>query len=606
MSRRGFTIPETLMVLGLLGVLMALAFQSLGDARPEGQAVAQEVTAQLRAARQKAQTHQQRVALILPGNVTRSVSLLEGSVVPRVTRTLRFDTQYPGAKLIAAPGVLDAPTKTWLNTLQDRPVVVFDSRGLASGTSVIGVAGPVPWRVTVTPEGTVECARGPVADPGGAVAAGLPVRREQANTPPRIHQVDTTPDVAPNLLPAQVETIIPKGGHITLKCLARDPEDDPCFAEWTCDKGVFSCQGWEPMTFDGTYWVSTAQFKPFADLATDTRLNIRVAVRDDEGLKAASGVDTVIHASIGMGGKLAFWGRREGLEADSPVGLWTCAPEGHNVRQVLSDVQTYARVSSDGTKIVTGGPQRGVTVCNLDGSDETPMFPTGYGFGVISPNGKSIAAFKMEQNDDDRLVLPAAYRQMLPWAGRWYPTHIQLMTSNGNYTKRIAVPFSTGPIPRLTLPELVWSADGNALFVITYSQEAGVLKDPQVVAIWLKDESRHAVDWPAHLMLRLHSSITPREVRATGNRTLEAIRWKDDYSEYSVLKLREWKDGGRYQTPAASSPFDGLSTILCGREIDGDAYSRIVLALWPKGSDSAHPLKQRYVEPFNDVITWTR
>lgn len=605
MSRRGFTIPETLMVLCLLGVLMALAFQSLGDARPDGQAVAQEVTAQLRAARQKAQTHQQRVALILPGNTARSVSLLEGSIVPRVTRTLRFDTQYPAARLIAAPGGLDVASKAWLGALADRPVVVFDSRGLACGTSVIGVAGAVPWRVTITAEGTVECARGPVADSGAAPAAPYPVRKELANTPPRIHKVDTTPDVAGNLLPANVEAIIPKGGHITLKCLARDPEDDPLFAEWTSDKGVFSCQGWEPMTFDGTWWVSTAQFKPFAELATDTRLNIRVSVRDDEGLKAAAGVDTVVTASIGMGGKLAFWGRREGQGEDSPVGLWTCAPEGHNVRQVLGDVQTYARVSWDGTKIVTGGPNRGVTICNLDGSDETPMFPTTYGFGVISPNGKSIAAFKMEQNDNNDLLLPPFYRQILPWAGHWYPTAIQFMTSNGVYTKRIPVPFDP-LVPRLTLPDLVWSADGNAVFVITYTQEEGVIKQPQVLAIRLRDETVHAVDWPEHLMLRLHASITPREVRATGNRTLEAIRWKDDYSEHQVLTLREWKDGGRFQTPAAFSPFDGLSTILCGRQIDGDAYSRIVLALWPKGAEQAHPLNQRYVEPFNDVITWTR
>jgi len=605
MSRRAFSLPETLLVLCLLGLLMALAFQSVGDARPECQAVAQEITAQLRAARQKAQTHQQRVALVLPGPVARSISVLEGSIVPKVTRTLRFDRQYPAARLSASAGPLDEATRAWLRGYKDWPVVVFDQRGLASGTQVIGVAGSVPWRVTVTPEGTVECARGPVADPGIAPATALRVARDLANTPPRIHKVDTTPDVAPNLLPEGVEAIIPKGGHITLKCLARDPEDDPLFAEWTSSQGVFSCQGWEPMTFDGTWWVSTAQFKPFTSLATDARLSIRCAVRDDEGLRAASGVDTTITASIGMGGKLAFWGRRAEVE-DAPVGLWICAPEGHNVRQIKSDVRPYATVSWDGTKIVWGGPEQGVTVSNLDGSDETPMFPAPYAFGVISPNGKLIAALRMQHNPDDRLVLPAAYRQILPWGGRYYPTHIQLMTSNGVYTQTIQVPYVPGDISQLTLPELVWSSDGQAVFVISYTQEAGVLREPRILAIRLSDRSVHEVPWPGHLTMRLHASVTPREVRATGNRTLEAIRWTEDYSDHRVLKLREWVDGGRFQTPAAFSPFDGLSTILCGREIDGDNYSRVVLALWPRGVERLHPLRVRHVEPFNDVITWTR
>lgn len=602
---RAFTIPETLLVLCLMGILMTLAFQSVGDARPDGQAVAQEVTAQLRAARQKAQTHQQRVALVMPGGVARSVSVLEGSVVPRVVRTLRFDRQYSGATLTASPGPLDEPTRTWLRGFKDWPVVVFDQRGLASGTQTIGVAGAVPWRVTITPEGTVECSRGAVANPTTPPAAALRVDREAANTPPVIVQVDTTPDVAPNLLPAQVEAIIPQGGHITLKCKARDPEDDPLFAEWTSSMGVFSCQGWEPMNFDGTHWVSTAQFKPFTNLAPNTRLSIRCSVRDDEGLKAASGVDTTITASIGMAGKLGFWGRREG-EADAPVGLWTCAPEGHNVRQIKSEVKTYATLSRDGTKIIWGGPQDGVTVANLDGSDETPLFPPPYGFGVISPDGKQIAAFRMQQHDENRLLLPPAYRPVLPWAGRFYPTHIQLMTSNGVYTKTIEVPHDTGASPRLTLPELVWSSDGLAVFVISYTLDPGALRDVQILAIRLSDESIHPVDWPAHLTMRLHASVTPREVRATGNRTLEAIRWNDTYSNHRVVKLREWIDGGRYQTPAAFSPFDGLSTILCGHVVDGDNYTRVVLALWPKAVERAHPLQMRYVEPINDVITWTR
>lgn len=604
-ERLGFSLPETLLVLCLMGLLMTLAFQSVGDARPDSQAVAQEVTAQLRAARQKAQTHQQRVALVLPGPVARSVSVLEGSLVPRVTRTLRFDRQYPGARLVASPGTLDEPTRAWLRGYKDWPVVVFDQRGLASGTASIGVAGPTAWRVTVTPEGTVECARGAVTDPGTPPATALRVKRELDNTPPVIVKVDTAPDVAPNLLPDQVEAIIPKGGHITLKCLARDPEDDPLFAEWTSDKGVFSCQGWEPMNFDGTYWVSTAQFKPFTTLPTDTRLNIRVSVRDDAGLKAASGVDTVVTASIGMGGKLAFWGRPEG-DRDAPVGLWICNPEGHNVRQLKSDVRAYATVSRDGTKIISGGPLHGVTICNLDGSDETPMYPAPYGFGVISPDGKSVAAFRMEHSTDDRLLLPPAYRQILPWAGRYYPTHIQLMTSNGVYTKTIQVPFGPGDVSQLTLPELVWSSDGLALFVITYTQEAGALREPKILAIRIADESVHPVPWPAHLTMRLHASVTPREVRATGNRTLEAIRWAEDYSTHRVLKLREWIDGGHFQTPAAFSPFDGLSTILCGHVVDGDNYSKVILALWPRGVERAHPLQMRHVEPFNDVITWTR
>lgn len=313
MRRRGFSLIELVVAVGIAALLLGLALLNTRSAGSGAQtrAVAEILADELRAARQRALATGTPVAVAVPsqGNTvphSRSIYLLEGPSPPRLTRVVTF-RDYPDAVVFVGSwpvtaGLVPTASKpalaskwedfdlaSWQAPEPDDHLFVFTPDGAATsngrarfdgayhllvtlgveytGGSVDGQPSFVPTRVckpvtvSVSPAGEVAVTEG-VRGSNGAIssqetavtttppAAPAPPVTGSGNNDPVIDSIDPFP--APNTatLPPGIDCTVEPEGFLTLRVSARDSDGDPLEVDWTASQGTFSSDQPRPMAWD--------------------------------------------------------------------------------------------------------------------------------------------------------------------------------------------------------------------------------------------------------------------------------------------------------------------------------------------------------------------
>ncbi len=298
-ARRGFSLLEILMTTVLASLLLALGLMNLRPAQDSAGSTGLAMVAveQLRLARQKAMAEHQWVAILVPsqnGNLpaSQSLAIVEGKSRGRVTKTLGFAGDLPGAYLFSGfwdsdgsafqvtPTVQgmrpsDLDLNSWLSSYSNEPCLVFNPQGsatsnklpykdgayrlvacagvrwqnstLPSGISggppaevAVATALAKPCTISVTPSGQVSYqsglpsgARCPLEPRGWSLAlvAPTPPRDGVAVASPTVEKLEVSPPPALVREP-DVDVTIGPGQRLTLTAIVKDFSGADLLGRW--------------------------------------------------------------------------------------------------------------------------------------------------------------------------------------------------------------------------------------------------------------------------------------------------------------------------------------------------------------------------------------
>ena len=570
--RRGFSLLEIGLVMLLCLVLLALGWQSLGSQKQHEQALALEVSAQLRAVRQHAISTRSFCALVLPGSPSQSLSWASGAVRAQIIRTRGWSGEHPYSTIQAGPATALTASQGWLGALSNRPTVVFDAQGRAEGVGSLYMLGSQPWQVDITPEGRIESSRclTPPSAVAGPVAAPLAVS-VTTNHAPRLLDLQHYPKVHPSMLANGVQAIAPQQGYMTFEVQAEDIDGDPLTVDWSDPEGNFSCPNHQPMDWENGHWVARVQYRPKDDSRAGLTHRIECVVTDPAGLSANNRSQHQLTVATGMAGKFGFAANSD-QDPQGPVGFYVSSPEGHCVRKVLDRIGDFASLSPDGEKLVYGDLGEGVWVANSDGSEPTYLFGEELANASFSPDGARLAVFHIDHRKPDFLRI---YSSTLA-----KEDHFQL--------------------PPRSIPIAVWDADNLHVYVqyLQPSSTQDILTDytvattglptlasTQLRRYYLVDGSYEDFTWPQQVAGSMLRSPNEGEVRTPDpSGKLYALRAD---SAHLFHLVREWLGGGLYLNPGACSPFESKSLIFEGwrGQLPGDITDRdrfLGFSLWKR------------------------
>ncbi len=396
LSRKGFSLVEVLLVLALLGVLLGLTLLNLRPAQEKAHArgLAHKLAGNLAAARSLAMSSNQPVGLAFPSQsganaLSRSLYLVRGDVLPRITRVTNFAAEDPTSVIFCgiwaldggASATLGGPTpglpaqrfqlSAWQAPFPDDPVLVFLPSGAVASnlplfdqayhvvtaqgaqvgsTTVSGQACPEltaarePYTVTVSLSGDVHVSPGlprgsSVASLSGAppvaVAPAIALPSVGVNQPPAAVKVRLLPSQNPGALPPGVDALLPVDGYLTLEATCTDPDGDPLTVSWTTSGGQLSRAEPSSMRWDAVrgLWLGYWAWAPPPGDPGGGLYSLTATVSDPSG---ASSV-----ATFGVGGKL------NSTRTDKLVFIKKVVPE------IGLPYQALAMCNPDGTESIT-------------------------------------------------------------------------------------------------------------------------------------------------------------------------------------------------------------------------------------------------------------
>jgi prepilin-type N-terminal cleavage/methylation domain-containing protein len=393
---QGFSLMEVLVVLGLFVVVAGLGYQYLraDPNRASAIGLAEELAQELRGARDEAIAEQEPVGIVFPTNsgavyICKGLYVLRGEDVPRVSRSLRFDSEYGDTAVFVGrwptpdvdPPVLRADgdafdVPDWLGTISD-PAIVFLPSGavLSSMPSYQGRYGMlVSTRFKVTGD-TVQSAHraetvwvnalGEVlvetgsppsvadSDSGDTTGAALPPPRQTAGPDaPVITQVRCEPDFSDGIYPPGVWGGLRQGEYTTLIVEATDPNGGPLYTEWT-GAGQFSSPNEGRMEWDedDSVWRSAWTWSPpDGPDVPGTVYDLSCRVRDPQGNETPS--DPALSPSFALSSKTIL-AVHDG-ESSGKYYVLLLTEEGHVTHKIPVTGQSPSPVtlSKDGTKFL--------------------------------------------------------------------------------------------------------------------------------------------------------------------------------------------------------------------------------------------------------------
>lgn len=307
MRRKGFSLIEIIFAVAIAALVVGLSLVNLKRPREgaESRGVAEAVAEELRLARLSAMSRHIPVAVGFPsGNgssaITRGLYVLEGDEKPKLTRSMRFSGDFPGAVIAQAFWPLDASqmhdpglgnttapvlsnsssdnlnAATWVpaayardtlflftpsGAVRSNGAVHFDgayhilvSEGIEAANGDPGGGGTLayctpsrvcqPYTINLSLSGQISVTSGVTAgripEASGRIATAPgplpPALAILPNAAPTIVGIDTGPKNS-DTLPGGVNVMIPLDGHVTLRTRATDPNGDALFCEWQEDSG---------------------------------------------------------------------------------------------------------------------------------------------------------------------------------------------------------------------------------------------------------------------------------------------------------------------------------------------------------------------------------
>ncbi len=465
------------MALMLLGMVIALTFVNLKDSRGrvDSRALAEQISEELRLARQKAQVRGVPVAIAFPslnGTVPhcRSFYVLEGDTQPRVTKAFNYGNEnsavmfngfYPpdagtnraGLRTPGTPGERFRLNE-WNSPYPDDPVFVFTPSGAVVSNQVsFGGAYHIvcsrgvqyhgamvdsinsfqldgvcqPWTVSLSTAGEVNVRDGIT---GGSSVTQLP--EPPPGTPAPAMAIpplgaNNTPTVSVGVFPVPIAASLPPGidatsrvdSYLLVKATAHDGDGDVLFCNWTATQGAFSNNQptrmqWDPEKQEWfSYWNWQA---PPGDMGTGV-YNLTCTVDDRRGGTATG--------QLGVAGQLA-----------------TLSP------------QQICFVGYD-----AGPPSPGnLMIMNIDGTEPYRLTepPIDAGRPRWSPNGQKIAFLS-------------------PWGGA---SDLYIINRDGTELRQVCAAGSHGWDK---IVDMDFNSDGNGFYVLAMH---GATKDVYSVNMW--------------------------------------------------------------------------------------------------------------------------
>ncbi|MBX3167533.1 MAG: PD40 domain-containing protein [Candidatus Eremiobacteraeota bacterium] len=418
----GWSLVETIFVLLLVSLLLAVSLKSPAPSGSHVRAAAQMVFSQLCLAREQAVTRQSLVGFAFPRQGVawaQSCYELQGAPQPRLQRSTCWDNTCSRAYLWAGfwggaqvkPGVLSQGSydiSAWATPYPEDAVLAFAPGGqalsrlplvdgayrLVLGSAFTCEASSVdgqpafkltsvrqPITISITPGGAITLEEG-LHQPSEASLNPVTAISHQSSPPRPLPQAFNqnptgTLEVVPapaTELPPGVDATCRVGGLLTLKVSAQDPDGDPLHLEWSCDRGgglSHPCQ--LPMTWKDGHWQAEWSWSPPPDTADGEKFQLTCRVADDRGgeLHLHLGAAGIVQAL--NDGRIVFSSDRTGN-----FELYAMNSDGTDLIQLTKEPgmnHHWPRVSPDGRKVlfnsnrhIGSGWQTELFVMNSDGS----------------------------------------------------------------------------------------------------------------------------------------------------------------------------------------------------------------------------------------------
>lgn len=599
-KRRGSTLIELQMGLLIMGVLLALGAAMFTRVRGANEhTMALEVASRLRAVRQRALTRHAYNGVLLSSH---AMALVEGYTRGQITRSFDFSREHPDTELMASDVALTGLAADWLGPLRNQRALLFDAQGKPEGCKTLIFQGSAPWRIQVGSDGRVEVdklERGQATASYGLDQASWGSARSD-NHAPVLSALSVSPRVGASLLTDGVEAIIPFNSYVTLRATASDVDGDRLYVRWGSGRdGTFTCGSEQPMerTPNGN-WVAETHFRP-ADWTQTTPIELKARVRDEAGLAAQETDSLAVSAMIGMPGTIAFKGYPNG-QPDSTPGYWGCTPEGHRVRRLLPEIETFAELSQDGEKIVFDqAGSNSVFLANGDGSGRVELLAQPLKNASVSPRGDFVAGFYMNGSAPDRIAV--------------YSTVGTLLGSHSLGGNR-------------AIPRLVWDQDNFHIFYQVRDSGSVALQQADtdgmrsVIQARVKRLDIRAMstppqeyDWAGEPVGSLLSFDQKKgRVRNFNPATGVVRRYNFNSATADTVSVAHMDSNDR--TPVAGSPFSGTSFIVEGWDVADSAFNGVVSSpdsfkgytLSLPDADSLRFLRPNLVKPLPCLPIWAR
>ena len=402
MRRRGFSLLEIMVTVGLASLLLLLGLRGLGrgPSAAGSLGLAEEIASVLDGARQRAISEGVPVAVGFPtgGGATPFAGgyyLMEGEDHPRIVESHRFDEGYgtvtafvgrwgsPGTAPSAGVNGQAFDANSWLGSSPDMRIVftpsgtarsnfptlggqyrllVCDGATFTGGPSFVLTGAAKPRTISISATGTVAVLAGVVpAGPGElpdrpavtAATAVPPVISAVGNGNPTLAgEVQVQPEQADAILPSGVSAVCSAGGHLTLVIRAQDEQGGPLFSTWS-GPGSFSAPAEGRMEWKNGAWESSWVWSPPAAATPGEILTLTGTVRDPQGnLVSTSGSQSprVLVASAGR--IMVEYMSGTGFFGSTPLEIVSPESEVLDRVPVVTSSPVRAQVSSDGNSMV--------------------------------------------------------------------------------------------------------------------------------------------------------------------------------------------------------------------------------------------------------------
>lgn len=294
MGRRGFTVVEILVSMAIVGLVTLVGFGSLSRGRSQAgaQGLSMAFADVFRQARQEALARRRPVAVMLPSaNGTKAnVSayyILEGEVLPQITRVRDYATEYRGAQAFVGTwplsgasaatltSTLTMPGSKWSTfnlsnwlppasandfafcylpdgTLRTNGLKLFDGSYHLAITAGVAYTGSAPnfqltkagssFTLVLSPAGAVTIESG-LASQDGSIETSGSFSTSPAASPPSttslalqnptfVQEPRIFPQPDPALLPPGINATLTKDQFLSLESVARSPSGHPLYCKW--------------------------------------------------------------------------------------------------------------------------------------------------------------------------------------------------------------------------------------------------------------------------------------------------------------------------------------------------------------------------------------
>jgi type II secretory pathway pseudopilin PulG len=374
--KRGFTLLEMTFTCALAALLVAMAILNLrgGKETSQSQGAAQILVEELRAARLRAMSSQQLVALGLRQPYSQSFYWLEGNENPHVTRAFSLLGDLPEACFYAGAwngavpatpviGALidsysDAQIASWVPAaFAGDALFIFTPEGqvrsnglpvqnsayhvlVSAGLNLSPLTVCKPYTVTISPMGAVDAAV------GAAGVAELPTPPATAPAPP--NPAATVPGNSNPVIVGGNAGVLPlpvgpvgapisvdrDRGLLTLKVKATDADGDRLYVRWTASGPAGDCGDFSdpaagaPMAWDRNErnWQSMTSWRPRSSLTPGVDVTLNCTVFDSRGGATTCNLLATGQVHQDLMGTIAF--SRDRMQ------ICTMSPDGTNFHKL--------------------------------------------------------------------------------------------------------------------------------------------------------------------------------------------------------------------------------------------------------------------------------